>query len=102
MKQPDGEKRWARSACPRCGATAPLKLIVAGRGKTFDCKGCNAALSTSKLGTTLIVSLTLLGTYTAKSFGIPFIVVMLLASAAAIVEWGMLRIYLIDERLTDE
>jgi hypothetical protein len=97
LKQPTAEKQWARSACPRCGKSAPLKLIIGGRGKAFECESCHAILSVSKLSLASFVPIALLGAFTVKSLEIPFIVVMLLVLAAAIVEWAMLKVYLSDE-----
>ena len=71
--------------------------MIGGRGNTFQCKACDAPLSVSKLPRGKILLLTFFGILAVKLLEIPFLVVMLLLLAAAIVEWAMLKVYLCDE-----
>ena len=71
--------------------------MVYARGNSFQCTGCDATLTVAKLsrGTTLLF--VFLGIMAVQSLDIPFVVVMLVTLAAAIVEWAVLKVYLDDE-----
>ena len=86
--------RDARGECPSCGMPIPFVQTLKRRGSPFDCQGCGASLSLTKVKMLVLMPLLAISLLLAKIGRFPAFLAILLIIAAT--DWKFARTRIAD------